>query len=131
MPFKRSDGATYELTELVPKRGPLLYLESIVRDFFTEVYLPHLFPKIWTPNYNRAQRFKLRDIDKRFSYDFASTYKHKPDCTLCCQRFRTTNIEVVIVDSAPKNTITIRQRSVIDPKAKCLKRKKLLDINEK
>ena len=112
IPFKKADGSTYEMIELVVVKGNLLFLEEIFKDFYSEVYLPHFFELCWTPNYNRAVRHHLQSKDKRFSYDFASTHSHKPSSSRCCQRFRTTNIEVFIVDSQPTEGITIRRNLV-------------------
>ena len=100
------------MIELVVVKGNLLFLQEIFKDFYSELYLPHFFELCWTPNYNRAVRHHLQSKDKRFSYDFASTHSHKPSSSLCCQRFRTTNIEVFIVDSQPTEGITIRRNLV-------------------
>ena len=90
-------------------------LENILKSFYLEVYLPHFFEISWTPKYNKVIRDTLRPGDKRLGYDFASSYAHKSVSTLCCQRFRHTNMEVFIVDRPKKKALTIRKMTTIDP----------------
>ena len=92
----------------------LSQLSERTKNFHTEVYLPHLFDLMWTPRYQSAARYYLPAMCKRILYDYSSGYKHKASTSLCCQRYRTTNVEVSVVDHDADGQANIINRLRLD-----------------